>query len=83
MRANEEWKQQFLDAIYDSTRKQMLLEAVDVANKRIPIDEPHEMEATEETKKALRKSNAQYYLGVGWTKEQLIAERGFAEEDFK
>ena len=41
------------------------------------------MTTTPATKQAITKSNIQYYLGQGWTKEELIKKAFFTEKDFE
>ena len=69
VRANEEWKQKLLDEL-------------DELNTHAEVDTRYEMRQTEATKRAIMKSNISYYLGNGWTKEQLIEKGFFKQEDF-
>lgn len=83
VRANEEWTQHFLLVLDDCFAKTVILSQLNKINKQIKDGQRYEMKKTEATINATRKSNAQYYLGIGWTKEELIADRGFKEEDFE
>ena len=69
IQANEEWKQKLLDEL-------------DALNTHAEVDTRYEMRQTEATKRAIIKSNISYYLGNGWTKEQLIENGFFKQEDF-
>ena len=77
---NEEWKQKYLNS--DPEGKKKMREFIDKANLYITDGERRAMEKTEATKKAIIKSNIRYYLGQGWTKEELIAKGFFTESDF-
>lgn len=81
VRANEEWKQLFLDTLEDEKAKQKLLDELDVVNRALKSNKRHAMQSTEATKKAILKSNLRYYLNEGWTKEQLIDAGFFTKEE--
>lgn len=80
--ANEEWKQEFLSALEDKEKKEKLLTALDTLNSYIDDECQRQMKTTEATKKAITQSNINYYIGIGWTKEQLLDNGWFKEEDF-
>lgn len=80
--ANEEWKQKFLNAFDKPEEKQKLLDELDKLNTHVEVDTRYEMRQTEATKRAIKQSNIRYYLGNGWTKEQLIENGFFKPEDF-
>lgn len=82
VRANEEWKQKFLKVLDKPEEKQKLLDELDALNIHAEVDTRYEMRQTEATKRAIMKSNISYYLGNGWTKEQLIEKGFFKPEDF-
>lgn len=82
IRANEEWKQKFLKTLDKPEEKQKLLDELDTLNTHAEVDTRYEMRQTEATKRAIIKSNISYYLGNGWTKEQLIEKGFFKPEDF-
>jgi len=70
--ANEEWKQKFLSVMEDKEKLADLLKELDTLNLTIKDGYRRKMNTTKATKTAIRKSNAQYYLGIGWTKEDLL-----------
>ena len=78
---NEEWRAEYYRA--DSARRQELQAEIDAVNETITDGEKKRMKFTPATKRAITKSNIQYYLGIGWTKEELIKEAFFTEEDFE
>ena len=82
VRANEEWKQKFLNVLDKPEEKQKLLDELDKLNTHAEVDTQYEMCQTEATKRAIIKLNISYYLGNGWTKEQLIENGFFKQEDF-
>lgn len=82
VRANEEWKQKFLNVLDKSEEKQKLLDELDKVNSTIKDNSHYEMTMTAATKRAITKSNISYYLGNGWTKEELIEKGFFKAEDF-
>lgn len=82
IRANEEWKQKFLKTLDKPEEKQKLLDELDALNTHAEVDTRYEMRQTEATKRAIIKSNISYYLGNGWTKEELIEQGFFKPEDF-
>lgn len=92
LKANAEWREQFLDVVYgemmsdehfDYTEKDKMLEDLDKVNQTITDGIPREMEYTENIRRAVIKSDIGYYLGQGWTREELIEKKFFTEEDFK
>lgn len=82
VRANEEWKQKFLNVLDKSEEKQKLLDELDKVNSTIKDNSRYGMKMTTTTKHAITKSNISYYLGNGWTKEELIEKGFFKAEDF-
>lgn len=80
---NEEWKRKFLEALDNPIQEAQMLEIVEELNSTITDGREHSMIKTDATKKAITKSNISYYLGIGWTKEELIAKGFFAQEDFE
>lgn len=78
---NEEWRSKYICADYD--RRQELKAEIDAFNETITDGEKKRMKFTPATKQAITKSNIEYYLGQGWTKEELIKSKFFTEEDFK
>lgn len=82
VRANEEWKQKFLNVLDKPEEKQKLLDELDKVNSTIKDNSRYEMKMTTATKRAIMKSNISYYLGNGWTKEELIEKGFFKAEDF-
>jgi hypothetical protein len=80
--ANEEWRVRFLSVMDNAKSKASLLNELDCLNYTIEDGTRHQMKMTDATKRAIIKSNILYYLGNGWTKEALIEEGFFKEEDF-
>lgn len=80
--ANEEWKQMFLKALDKPEEKQKLLDELNALNTYAEVDARYKMYQTEATKRAIKRSNISYYLGNGWTKEELIETGFFKAEDF-
>lgn len=80
--ANEEWRVRFLSVMDNAKSKASLLNELDCLNYTIKDGTRHQMKMTDATKRAIIKSNISYYLGNGWTKEALIEEGFFKEEDF-
>lgn len=92
LKANAEWKGKFSEVVrgemlpdghFDYTERDKMLEDLDKVNQTIEDGVPREMEYTENTRRAVIKSNINYYLGQGWTREELINKRFFSEEDFR
>lgn len=81
--SNEEWKQKFLDVLDNSEKKKVLLSELDKQNTILPQDIRYKMQTTPATRKAIIKSNISYYLTEGWSKQELIKQGFFTEEDFK
>lgn len=82
VRANEEWRKEFCEHIDDDAYKQKMLDEVNSLNQTITDGRQYSMKQTPATRKAILRSNIQYYLGNGWTKEELIKQGRFTEEDF-
>ena len=81
--ANEEYRQLFLSVSDDTKERYALLSALDMCNATITDGFRRAMKQTEDTKKAIVKSNIDYYLGIGWTKEELINKNFFTKKDFE
>ena len=78
---NEEWRSEYICADYNRRRE---LEAeIDTINETITDGEKKRMKFTSATKQAITKSNIEYYLGQGWTKEELIKSKFFTEKEFE
>jgi hypothetical protein len=80
--ANEEWRVRFLSVMDNAKLKASLLNELDCLNCTIKDGTRYQMKMTDTTKRAIIKSNILYYLGNGWTKEELIEQGLFKEEDF-
>ena len=80
-RVNEEWKSKYLSS--DEEKKKLMRYSVDSYNETIEDGMKYEMQVTDATKKAIIKSNIKYYIGNGWTKEELMRRGFFNEEDFE
>lgn len=81
--ANEEWKQEFLSIRDDEEKRNAMLSVLDVLNLGIKDGERRALKITESTKRAITASNIQYYLGIGWTKEELLSKGIFTKKDFE
>lgn len=90
--ANKEWKDEFLKAIephYENPNwvpnaaRDKMLANLDALNQTITNGKRHEMRKTQATKDDITYRNICYFLGNGWTKEELIKEGFFTEEDFE
>lgn len=90
--ANKEWQDEFLEAIkphYEDpswiphvVRDKMLAD-LDFLNQTITNGKRHEMKQTQATKDDITYRNICYFLGNGWTREELLREGMYTEEDFK
>lgn len=78
---NEEWRSEYICANYH--RRQELNAEIDLVNESITDGEKKRMKFTPATKQAITKSNIEYYLGQGWSKEELIKNKFFTEKDFE
>ena len=90
--ANKEWQDEFLEAIephYDDPNwipdkeKNKMLSDLDSLNQTITNGKRHEMKKTQATKDDVIYRNICYFLGNGWTKEELLREGKYTEEDFR
>lgn len=90
--ANKEWRDEFLEAIephYDDPNwipdkeKNKMLSDLDSLNQTITNGKRHEMKKTQATKDDVVCRNICYFLGNGWTKEELLREGKYTEEDFR
>lgn len=87
--ANKEWQDEFIDAVCDykdkcrdEKRKKMLAD-LDALNQTITDGRRYEMKQTQATKDDIIYRNICYFLGNGWTREELLREHKYTEEDFK
>lgn len=80
-KVNEEWRSKYVSA--DSAHRRELEAEIDAVNETITDGKKKRMKFTPLTKQAITKSNIQYYLGNGWSKEELIKEGCFTKEDFE
>lgn len=91
---NEEWKSKYLSAKEsywdkngefhgESPKAQEMRDQIDNYNKTIIDGQRYEMQKTKATKQAIIKSNIGYYLGIGWSKDELIMNKKFTEEEMK
>lgn len=80
-KVNEEWRSEYISADYEDRKK--LCAELDLRNKTITDGKKRVMEYTLATQKAITRSNIGYYLGQGWTKEELIKKAFFTKEDFE
>lgn len=80
-KVNEEWRSEYICANYH--RRQELNAEIDLVNESITDGEKKRMKFTPATKQAITKSNIEYYLGQGWSKEELIKNKFFTEKDFE
>lgn len=78
---NEEWRSKYISADYDDRRE--LCAELDRLNKKITDGGKREMEYTLATQKAITRSNIEYYLSRGASKETLIKDGFFTEKDFE
>lgn len=90
--ANKEWQDEFLKATephYEDSnwvpyaKRDKMLADLDALNQTITNGKRHEMNQTQATKEDITYKNICYYLGNGWTREELLREGFFTEEDFK
>ena len=90
--ANKEWQDEFLEAIkphygdpnwIPDKKKNKMLAELDRVNQTITDGRKYEMKQTQATKDDIIYQNLCYYLGQGWTKEQLIKNGWHTEEDFE
>ena len=81
---NEEWKNEYCRALNVDKKKQHEMERfIDDLNLHITDNEKKQLPQTQATKNAILVSNINYYLGNGWTREQLINKGFYTEKDFK
>lgn len=91
---NEEWKREYLklkgidlningESQADAEKLQKMINEIDDYNKCITDGLKREMPKTEATRRAILKVNIRYYLGNGWTIEELIKKGFFTEDDLK
>ena len=79
--ANEEWRHAYMSA--DNIRRELMKKQIEEYNQTITDGEKRVMEYTDATRRAVTKSNINYYLGQGWSKEELIKKAFFTEKDFE
>lgn len=80
--ANAEFRQLYLDVIDDFEKRDKVMAILDKLNATLPEDIPQQMNQTPKTRQQILRSNIRYYTSQGWTKERLIAEGFFTQEDF-
>lgn len=81
---NEEWKNEYCRALDVDKKKQHKMERfIDDLNLHITDGEKKQLPQTQATKNAILVSNINYYLGSGWTREQLIRRGFYTEKDFE
>nr|DAE47500.1 MAG TPA: nin one binding protein [Caudoviricetes sp.] len=78
---NEEWKSEFLNNL-ETPKENQMKEEIDRFNLTITDGQRRILKQTQATRNAIIKSNIQYYLGIGWSKEELIKKGFFKEGDF-
>lgn len=82
--ANKEWQDEFIDAVYnDKDKHKKMLADLDAINQTITDGKRYEMKQTQATKDDIIYRNICYFLGNGWTREELLREHKYTEEDFK
>lgn len=82
--ANKEWQDEFIDAVYnDKDKHKKMLADLDDLNQTIADGKRYEMKQTQATKDDIIYRNICYFLGNGWTREELLREYKYTEEDFK
>jgi hypothetical protein len=79
--ANEEWRHAYMRS--DDIRRELMKKQINEYNQTITDGEKRVMEYTDATHCAVTKSNINYYLSQGWTKEELIKKAFFTEKDFE
>lgn len=79
--ANEEWRHAYMSA--DNVKRELMKKQIEEYNQTITDGEKRVMEYTDATRRAVTKSNINYYLGQGWSKEDLIKKAFFTEKDFE
>ena len=81
---NEEWKNEYCRALDVDKKKQHAMERfIDDLNLHITDGEKKQLPQTQATKNAILVSNINYYLGNGWTREELIKRGFYTEKDFE
>ena len=60
-----------------------MLANLDALNQTITDGKRYEMKQTQATKDDIIYRNICYFLGNGWTREELLREYKYTEEDFK
>ena len=81
---NEEWKNEYRRALDVDKKKQHAMKRfIDDLNLHITDGEKKQLPQTQATKNAILVSNINYYLGNGWTREQLINQGFYTEKDFE
>lgn len=78
---NEEWRHAYMRA--DNVRRELMKKQIEEYNQMITDGEKKCMEYTDATRRAVTKSNINYYLSQGWTKEELIKSKFFTEKEFE
>lgn len=82
---NEEWENEYCRALneFDKGKQHAMESFIDDLNLHITDGEKKQLPQTQATKNAILVSNINYYLGSGWTREELINKGFYTERDFK
>lgn len=80
-KTNAEYKQSFFSS--DDKGREKMLNELNRLNSQIEENKQYVMELSENTKLEILKSNIQYYLDNGYTKEDLINLKYFTKGDFE
>ena len=80
--ANAEIKEKYLAVIDSSEEAEKIMAVIDEVNKTIPEGVRQQMKQTKKTKQQILRSNIRYYTNQGWTKEELLREGFFTQEQF-
>lgn len=87
--ANKEWQDEFIGTVCDykdkgrNEKREKMLADLDAINQKITDGKRYEMKKTQATKDDIIYRNICYFLGNGWTREELLREHKYTEEDFK
>lgn len=81
IKCNAEYKDVYFSS--DDETKEKLLKELNKLNLQIEEDKQYNMELTEKTKLEILKTNVQYYLDMGYTKENLIELKYFTKDEIE
>lgn len=81
IKCNAEYKDVYFSS--DNETKEKLLKELNKLNSQIEQDKQYTMELTEKTKLEILKTNMQYYLDMGYTKDDLINRKYFTKEEIE